>query len=195
MEQINIKTRHFDCDENQIRQELLDSKIDFSDWGVGSAKSFDHLLQEIVSGESSFEVTNSGEVIRKIEVASAIVWYRSVDGDTYLLSEDRQVFKDGRERKRKLPSSISEKIQPDESPDKAIIRGIQEELGIKDEVDLDWDSTTDDVRESESYPGLKTSYLTYYYEVKLNDQQFNPQGYIEYQDDKTTYFVWDLIKN
>lgn len=38
-----------------------------------------------------------------------------------------------------------------------------------------------------------TFYRTYFFETVLQDDAYNPDGYIEKQDDKTTYFVWRRV--
>jgi hypothetical protein len=78
-----------------------------------------------------------------------------------------------------------------EDPLVSAIRGIEEELGVKVEghqlrkhKDLRYDGG------SMSYPGLETKYKGHQYMCYFNDSQFDPNGYVEIQKDKKTFFVW-----
>ena len=44
---------------------------------------------------------------------------------------------------------------------------------------------------SMSYPGLKALYSTTLYTYNMPDEQVKPEGYVEVQDDKKTYFIWE----
>lgn len=162
-------------------------------WGTGEAKTLAHLQREIESGECVLCTDEAGKLLRRVVVAGADVYYQSLDGKKYRLKEDRQVFKDGRERRRDLGQAVIEKMKPNEDPRVAVIRGIQEELGISNEITLTKTST--DVRQviSPSYPGLESEYVRHIFQVTLIDQQFNPNGYVEKQPDKSTYFVWEKV--
>jgi hypothetical protein len=74
-----------------------------------------------------------------------------------------------------------------------MIRGIKEELGIEGDLSLREIGIEEETTDSPSYPGLKSHHIYHNFEVSLNDQQFNPDGYIEDQEDKTTYFIWEEI--
>lgn len=41
-----------------------------------------------------------------------------------------------------------------------------------------------------SYPGLTSKYKGHQFTCYLTEQQFNPEGYIEKQEDKSTFFTW-----
>ncbi len=105
--------------------------------------------------------------------------------------EERQVFKDGRERQRRLATSLTEKLKPKEKPDDAAKRAISEELGIKDIAEPQKKGEYTVLKPSEIFPGLKSNYNAFMFEVRLNADQFKPEGYIEEQADKTTCFVWE----
>ncbi len=177
-----------------LKTQLGNAGIDISVWGTGKAKTIDHLKKEIDEGETILETNESGELIRLLTVAGADIYYMSKDGKQYRLKEEKQIFKDGRERQRNLEQAISEKIKPVEDPDIAIIRGIKEELGIESEINLEKIESTKNTVESPSYPGLKTEYSIHKFKAVLNDEQFNPDGYTEIQDGITTYFIWEEIK-
>lgn len=173
-----------------LKSRLQSFGIDLSLWGKGKAKTVDHLLEEVTSGEAVLE-ERDGKLIRKTMVCKAEVFHTDAQGVRWHLKEEKQVFKDGRERVRTLNSSVSEKIKANEDPSESIKRGIAEELDLTGDFSVRSDGTAEEQDESPSYPGLKTVYVLYNFTVELRDDQFKPAGYQEEQKDKTTYFVWE----
>lgn len=168
------------------------SNIDISKWGKGEAKTIEHLLQEILEGESKLFFNEEGKLIREIEASNGFVYYQVDESTRLKLIEDKQVFIDGRVRSRRDRGfSIAEKIKPGEDPSVAFSRCINEELNIYGDFNLMVIPSETKFLESMSYPGLWTCYLNHQFEVFLNKEQFSPDGYIEKQDDLTTYFVWE----
>lgn len=170
---------------------LEEAGIDTSKWGIGNAKTLEHLLKEIQEGESVLNKNENGEYLREVVVADSEIYYNSPDGKVYRLKEEKQVFKDGRERRRNLNGSVSEKMKSGEVPFDAILRGVREELGITGNIELMDNGVEDIVLDSPSYPGLKMRKVVYKFKINLTSEQFNPEGYIEKQEDKDTYFVWE----
>jgi len=183
---------HFTTDA--LQQQLADAGIDTSTWGTGKAKTLEALQNEIESGETILITGKTGELLRKVVVGGADIYYQSPDGKRYRLKEDRQVFEGGRERRRDLGHAVSEKMKPDEDPQNAMIRGIQEELGINSEITLTESGTDEQKIDSPSYPGLISQYVLHKFHAILNDEQHNPDGYVEKQSDKSTYFVWEEVE-
>jgi hypothetical protein len=181
---------------DDLNLQLKKAGIDVSGWGTGGYKTLEHLSNEIESQETILTTDTNGELLRKIEVVGAAIFYFSDDGKKYSLKEEKQIFIDGRERRRLAIKgrSIFEKMKPNEDPKCAIIRGIQEELGIKGDIDLRQTDTYKKIGDSDSYPGLKTESTLYMFNSTLSQEQFNPDGYIEEQPDKTTYFTWIEIE-
>jgi len=177
-----------------LRQQLEGAGINVSEWGKGQAKTLAHLQKEIKSGETVLVTGEQGELLRKVVVGGVDIFYVSPDGKKYRLKEDKQIFKDGRERKRDLGQAVSEKMKPKEDPKDAMIRGVREELGIEGEISLTETGADEQLLSSPSYPGLQSQYIRYKFEAMLNDQQFKSNGYVEEQDDKSTYFVWEEVK-
>ncbi len=177
-----------------LKKQLEAAGINTAEWGTGQAKTLEHLQKEIESGETILVTGEKCELLRKVVVGGADIYYKSPDGKRYRLKEDRQVFKDGRERRRDLGQAVSEKMKPDEDPKEAIIRGIQEELGISGEITLTEIGTDYQIITSPSYPGLQSQYIRHRFQAVLNEEQFNPNGYIEEQSDKSTYFVWEEVE-
>jgi len=176
-----------------LKKQLEQAGIDTSVWGSGEAKTLAHLQKEIESGETVIITGEKGELLRKVVVVGADIYYESPDGTKYHLKEDRQVFKDGRERQRDFDQAVSEKMKPDEDPKNAMIRGIQEELGIIGEINLTEVGIDEQIITSPSYPGLQSQYIRHKFRAELNDSQFNPKGYVEEQSDKSTYFIWEKV--
>ena len=176
---------------NALRQQLQGAGINVSEWGKGQAKTLEHLQDEITSGETVLVTGEQGELLRKVVVGGADIFYTSPEGKKYRLKEDRQIFKDGRERRRDLGQAVSEKMKPNEDPKTAMIRGVREELGMQGEIFLTETGVDEQLLSSPSYPGLQSQYIRHKFEAMLNDQQFKPDGYVEEQKDKSTYFVWE----
>jgi hypothetical protein len=161
-------------------------------WGINAAKSVNHLQKEIDNKECYIDyIGPEKELVRFVEFVGINVTYKN-----FILKEDRQEFVDGRIRRRDMQSSVSEKIIHGEDPKIAAVRGMEEELGLKiDPNQLRGESklTYYDTSVSKSYPGLKSKYRGAQFDCELTDDQFNKEGYVEVQDDKSTYFVW--VKN
>lgn len=177
-----------------LQKQLANAGINTSSWGTGQAKTLAHLQNEIENGEAILITGEIGELLRKVVVVAADIYYQLSDGQIYRLKEDRQVFKDGRERRRGFGHAVSEKIKTDEDPRTAMIRGIKEELGISGEIFLTETGTEEQVIASPSYPGLKSHYIHHKFEATLTEEQFKPDGYKEVQADKTTFFVWEEVE-
>lgn len=155
-----------------LRQQLESAGIDISQWGTRQAKTLAHLQREIESGETILVSGKEGKLLRKVVVGSADVYYVSPGGKKYRLKEDRQVFKDGRERRRDLGQAVSEKMKPDENPRDTMIRGLKEELGIGGNITITERGADEELLTSPSYPGLQSQYIRHKFEVILSDEQF-----------------------
>lgn len=177
---------------DELRNNLIEHGVPVDSWGTGHAKTLNHLYKEIKDGEC--RLSDEGEyLVRHIEFVAIKVYYRKEE-EVYFLKEDRQEFKDGRIRKRNMPSSVSEKMKSGEDPLVSAIRGIEEELGFRVESsqlskrrDIIYDGG------SVSYPGLTAKYKGHQYTCYINEEQFSPNGYVEIQKDKKTFFSWIKI--
>jgi hypothetical protein len=186
----NHKSDQFSS-EDDLANFLISNDIPVDQWGKGSAKTVRHLYNEILEKESVLSYID-GKLIRSIEFVSAQIFYDS-PGGVLKLVEEKQIFKDGRVRSRYLESSVSEKMKADEGPRNSIIRGIEEELKISIAMDqIEANGNIDETEESNSYPGLLTRYNGYKYKIELRSHQYRPEGYIEHQRDKSTYFKWEI---
>ena len=175
-----------------LEKYLTSFKIPIDKWGKGYAKTTEHLLWEIESGECNL-IEKNGYLVREIEFVMCEIYY-SEGEKTYKLIEEKQVFKDGRVRRRDKKSSVSEKMKIGEDPLESLIRGIEEELSIS--VDAGQIQIGDKIEKediSDSFPGLITKYNGYNFTCFLNKFQYDPTGYQEKQKDKSTYFTWAQI--
>lgn len=178
----------------QIVDTLRSHGVPLDEWGKGKAKTVDHLVKEVVEGEAVLTTTENGELVRQISVIGMDVFHKGEDGKTYKLVEDKQIFKDGRERRRELPTSMGEKVKPGEDLNEAAVRAVREELGVEGDIPVEHTNTTRKVRESNSYPGLKGEYVIHDYRSWLTGEQFHSEGYIERQTDKDVYFIWREVE-
>lgn len=174
----------------EVANRLRGYGIPLEQWGIGKAKTIGHLAKEILEGETVL-VDKNGEIIRRVELVHVDVRYKS-EGMELQLIEDRQEFRDGRERRRGL-TGISEKMKPGENPNVSAKRALSEELGINGRVDLENLGIEEETQTSPSYPGLTTEYLRHEMCTVLQYSAFRSEGYVENQTDKSTYFVWKEI--
>jgi predicted RNA binding protein YcfA (HicA-like mRNA interferase family) len=179
----------------EVEALLLEYGVPLDTWGQGNAKGLWHLVKEVEEGETAL-VEEGGQIFRTVSVCNAEVYYTAPNGQTYRLREDRQEFHDGRVRRRDLGGAVSEKFKAGEDPSEAIARGVEEELGLGEDGIAHISALGEEHKQGESmsYPGLPTMYIVYRFDVRLSDSGFNPAGYVEHQDDKSTYFVWEKAR-
>jgi hypothetical protein len=175
---------------------LYKYEVPLMTWGKRGTKTLDHLLGELRKNECELKASTLGKLTRKIRVLSIRVMY--CDPETqqrFYLVEEKQVFKDGRTRTRNLECSVAEKLILEEIADcRTIGNALQEELGISGEVHrLLYTDHYTTLGSSKSYPGLETMTEIFEATVYLTPDQYIPEGYIEFQSDKTNYFVWEKI--
>ena len=183
-----------------LKSALMDAGLPIDKWGEGPTKTYLDLWNEIAEGESemicpqTFETRSEyGEIIRQTNVLGIDVYAES-DGKVYRLKEEKQVFNNGRgERKRELLTSLAEKIKLDENHEQAVLRAVEEELGV---LNLDSLYKTDDVelwKTTPTYPELPSKLMIYCYAVIIADSDFDPSGYVENQPTKQVFFTWDRL--
>ena len=161
--------------------------IDLARFGRGEAKSIAHLLAELESGEAEL-IERDGQLIRRLAVLNIDV-FAEIGGRRLHLAEDRQVFADGRPRRRDLPASVSEKLHKGEDRNAAVNRALAEETGIHRFTVLSTFAETASVRESASFPGLLSEYAAHHISVLIDPAEYREE-YREDQPDKSTWFVW-----
>lgn len=174
--------------EQWVRDTLTSYGIDPARFGTGVAKPLNNLVNEVVKGEAEL-IDRNGQLVRRVSPLALDI-FADVDGKSMWLTEDRQVFSDGRERRRGLAQSIGEKLEPGEDPQDSVARALEEELGITKFRQLsEIEQITQPAMESPSYPGLMSEYTTYKTAVLIDPADYKPE-YEEKQKDKTNYFVW-----
>ena len=178
---------------------LKGTKLPTNEWtGEEGTKTVQELFNEVNAGETEIEVTPDGEVQRIVHVVSGDITYiDETTGDIFRLKEDRQIFKkDGKVKKRPhLRGAVAEKMKAGEDPTESTIRGIKEELGIAGNFIIGSVETVEEKRETPTYPGLTSTYKIHIVPVKIDKANFKPKGYVEEQEIKTNYFVWEKLPN
>lgn len=190
----NRSTIPRDINLDQLMDVLVRANIPVEEYGIHAAKTVLHLLSEINEGEAHVTMNENGELLRELNVLWVDVLCELSNGDVYVLEEDRQEFKDGRVKRRNLDSSIGEKLKPDEDPQEAVERALQEELGVENAVEvlhhIGYDERT---FIPDAFPGLESTYRMHKFVTVIAEDAFIPEGYIEVQADKTNYYTWRLI--
>jgi hypothetical protein len=164
--------------------EQLKLTLPLDKYGVGKAKSFDRLMEEIKSGETQIIFENH-QPVRLIQVARVYVFHKERQ-----LVESKQTIKGQGDRFRNL-NCVSEKFKLSESALDAACRGIEEELGLYvKNSDLVILGKKSEERESPSYPGLVTRYDFYDFRWELPEKHYHPKGYIAEEGESITFFNW-----
>lgn len=191
---------------NELRWILLRHRVLFFLWMFGR-KNESHLFHEITQGETQLIQDSEYGLVRQTHVLNLEVKYRNVLGQEWILREDRQEWhhkKDSQGKKRidrRNHRYVSEKVERDEiradgsiDEEKAIARALFEEL---DGVRLYEQKTSEGesvvVKNSSSYPGLRTKFLVHNFRVYLPQREWRPE-YVEKGKEKSTYFVWDQVE-
>lgn len=171
----------------ELMTRLAAHGIDLARFGRGEAKSIAHLFAELESGEAEL-IDRGGQLVRRVTVLNIDV-FADIDGRRLRLVEDRQVFDDGRPRRRDLSSSVSEKLHKDENRETAVVRALAEELGIRHFTRVSAFTDTATARESLSFPGILSEFAVHHVAVLIDPDEFR-EDYREDQQDKSTWFVW-----
>lgn len=180
-----------------LKRQLEANGIDIGNWGKNATRSVLDLTLEIVAKESKLSSGKDRKLQREINIVAVDVRYEdSETGLEYRLVEERQEFKDGTKRTRDISFSLAEKLK---LTGKGIMTGVKracvEELSIFDiqNSQITLGDKTVSTGFSRGYPGLETKYVAHSARVNLARKQFRPNGYIEEQPDKTTYFRWEIV--
>jgi len=156
--------------------------VDLRAWGVGEAKTLDHLRAELSARECVL-LEQDGLLVRLAEGAHVLVTHHGL-----ALTEAFQEFRDGRRRRRAL--CVAEKRRRGEPAVAAAVRGLGEELGLGVAAErLRLLGNLADTFGSRSYPGLLNSFGTTYFTYDLPPGLFRPE-FVEEQPDKRTVWTW-----
>ena len=180
-----------------FEQILKKGNLPLEKWtGQQGTKTIEDLFKEAADGETEIETTPNGEVVRIVHVVTGAITY--LDEEThqlYRLKEDRQVSKVDESIKKRphLHGAVAEKMKVGEDPVRSVLRGIKEELGISGNFETGEEKLIEESRTTESYPGLNSIYKVHVVPVRIDESNFKPEGYVENQEKKTNYFVWEKI--
>lgn len=164
--------------------EQLKLTLPLDKYGIGKAKSFTRLMEEIKSGETQIIFENN-QPIRLIQVVRVYVFCKEQQ-----LVESKQTIKSQGNRFRNL-DCVSEKFKLSESALDAACRGIEEELGLYvKESDLLLLGKKTEEQESPSYPGLLTRYDFYDFRWQLPEKHYRKEGYVAEEEACVTFFSW-----
>lgn len=164
--------------EKELKDWLLNHKINFSLWDCNSAKSVQNLFKEIIEGDCFIQ---KEPPLRIINVVQVLVFREGL-----ILTELEQEMDDFRRRKRNIPPS--EKMKPGEDFRQAAIRCLQEELQIsEDRITVLTKDCSPFVRyrHSRSYPGLRSKYHIFRVHADVNglpDENFWSQEKVDGED-------------
>jgi hypothetical protein len=208
-EYVNIKKEDIDekyilniNSKEKLENILKEYKIDLSIWGTKKRipaspgfdekitvyKTINHLWNEIKEEECVI-YGYEGKLIREVNFVGARILYFK-EGEKYRLTEKKAIFKNGKVRERKIWYSMAEKFKYGEDPELALIRGMEEELKIQVSKEQCTFYNKLHFPNNEDYPGIESFHTGYSYLILLNDEQYNPDGYVENQPDKDIYFEW-----
>jgi hypothetical protein len=184
-----VKNQQVVESQAELRELLVANGMDLSRWGVGGAKSVANLWDEIVGGDTMLQKNP----LLRIVFVTVIVIRR---GDKVLI-ETKQKLRDGRMRSRyRLPS---EKMKPHEPYAEAALRCLAEELAVSSsEVEVIEASHEErwSIKESPSYPGLRTKYLFHTVDVvvpKLPSEDFYTSEVSHNRTDPVVGHYWSWV--
>lgn len=172
--------------------------ISTDNWtGKKGTKTVEELFAEIETGETELMIDEEGELLRLVHVVNVdITYFDSQTKKLYRLREDRQVSKtDGNVKRRVgIQGSVAEKMKIGENPRDTALRGMKEELGLIYEFDMGAEKVIEETHSSKTYPGLNSKYKIHIFPVQIDERNYKPEGYIEEQPNKTSYFVWEEVE-
>lgn len=181
------------ADEAALGQILESSGIPVEQWGVGPAKTVGHLLKEVAAGETTLSYDEEGNLRRLVNVAWVDVYAHDQQGAPLHLVEDRQEFRNGHVKRRALMASLGEKMLPGEHALDAAQRALGEELGVENPSSLRYIGRETTTHTPDTYPGLQSRFVNHTVITEIPPSAFQPDGYVEEQPDKTSYFVWQPV--
>ena len=165
-------------DVDQLTAILKQNDIDPSLFGTGVAKTLDQLVKEINDGETEFSTMPLLRVVRVLILALVRDGKTLVETNQFWHKTD---IRDSYSRQRFC--LVAEKIERGEFPEAAVRRALKEELGIEVTfADCTFAYSTE-IRDSLSYPGVKTKYITYRTEMvapeSISSESFEHTEYFE----------------
>lgn len=173
----------------QLEIELRAAGIDTASWGEGVTKKLADFYGELSTGESLLTWDQDGAPLRVVNAFGLDVIVDN-QGSVLKLVEDRQVFADGKVKRRNLSTSLGEKIPDGESLEVTAGRLLKEEIGVSAFKLSNLMFTEFNERPSASFPGLRSIISLTRATAVISPQGYNPDGYSEVKSDRTSYFIW-----
>ncbi len=187
-----IIDRHSSMLAEDIQSLLLGKGVDMASFGVGKADTFEQLVHEVRSEQRRLGLEDG---ILMAWTRPVCVTVQSPDGSQYLLARKQIIAGTGAEVGVR-PGIFPAKKTPFDVPDlDALHACMKKELGM-DPSDYTVLSGPDKVVKAgkiyESYPQFPTVYFQEFWEVRIHESAFNPNGYVEVSHQgNQTKFVWD----
>lgn len=184
-----------DISSDELLGYMIEADMPLLLYGKDGAKTINHLIDELREGESILSMDENGKLYREVGVLWLNVLCKMPNGAVYALREDRQVHRDGTVKRRQLLSSLGEKLKAQEDSRDVVPRALAEELQVGEEYinELYFQGEDHDILIPDTYPGLETQYKFFKYTAVIDEAAFRSEGYIEEQQDKTNYYLWDQI--
>lgn len=158
----------------------------FADIDSGRKKSAD-LVQEIMLGESRLQLVDD-RLVRIVKVACVEIPCPLDDGRW--LWEICQEYNYPAKIVERNICGVSEKIQGEEDPLDAAIRGLKEELGLsisEDQININGYELSDN--SNSAYNGITSKTLLWKFTANISKSDFRDE-YREIQKSKATVFRW-----
>lgn len=170
---------------SQLKKVLATFGVDVKKWdGKDGNKTIYQLAKEINSKESNLTINENG-LVRYMRRVEMIICRPSMDK---ALIEYQQIMKDG--SKVKLDRVPAEKMVGNESPSKALRRGLMEELGLdKDDYHYRFVKKVRQTRMSKRHPDLVTTEDVFFFKVVLRHSTVLSLKHKDH-DGKTIEFRW-----
>ncbi|BBM82171.1 NUDIX domain-containing protein [Candidatus Uabimicrobium amorphum] len=150
-------------------------------------KSAKHLFEELQLGESKLYKEN--DIYREISLVKMHI-HHPKQQNTQLIETSQYLPQQKSWRQRNIPPS--EKLQCNEKPEEAAVRGLKEELAFVEHQHyrLVFRGENDEERVSKSYHGVKTLYQTFCFDVYIQETLFQEKYEIQEKDGKIAIFEW-----
>lgn len=175
----------------ELTQLMLDAGVAVEEYGKSEAKDIDDLQKEIAEGECFVIIGPEGVLTREVRPVFVNVLCHLSDGRVMVLREEKQVFRDGRIRKRNLSSSLGEKLKAGEDTTEATFRALSEEIEVTEVVSLEKVSEESRTFTPPTFPGIKSTYSSTFFVAIIPESAYVAEGYVERQLKKDNYYVWD----
>jgi hypothetical protein len=173
-----------------VSDEVLKCTIRAQNPRVLTEEEIGHMVDEIRDQERKGESRIVYECIREIEISVVDVLCLTDDLQVLVLQENKQNIKN-RQRIRNHPHSISEKAVSGEQPIETAIRGLREELSIKNALIIPFEQRTKEVRISDS-TGIITRYIVSRFRALIPFSDMKPE-YTEERDGRITHLSWRSV--